>query len=269
MGRKTAATAEAALDEAQALIYDAWDATTAKRRIALAKKALATSPLCADAYVLLAEHAARGSDEELDLLRRGVAAGEAALGEAGFAAYAGRFWGFIETRPYMRARHGLAFALWRRGDRDAAIDQLHAMLDLNPNDNQGVRYLLAAWLIEAGRDDDLARLLAAYPNDGMADWAWTQALAAFRRAGDTDESRKLLAEAQEANSHVAPYLLGARPLPTALPPYISAGGEDEAMHYVTAHRAGWTQTQGALDWLRAQAPAPPPAKRRPRRTKEQ
>lgn len=106
MPRKAAATAKATLDEAQALIYDAWDATTAKRRIALAKKALATSPLCADAYALLAEHAARGSDEELDLLRRGVAAGEAALGKAGFAAFAGHFWGFHETRP-----RGLGIAL--------------------------------------------------------------------------------------------------------------------------------------------------------------
>jgi hypothetical protein len=86
------------LDAAQDLVYDAWEITSAKRRIALARRALALSPLCADAYVVLAGHARRGSDEELDLWRRGVEAGQAAIGPA-FAQYAGEFWGFLETRP--------------------------------------------------------------------------------------------------------------------------------------------------------------------------
>lgn len=165
----------------------------------------------------------------------------------------------------MRARLGLARALWRRGGRDDAIAHLRAMLELNPGDNQGVRYILAAYLVEAGRDDDLARLLAEYPDGDMADWTWTAALAAFRRSGESDESRKLLAKARASNKHVAPYLLGGRQLPTQMPPFISPGGEDEAIHHVSAFAAGWALTQGALDWLRAQAPAP--AKGRARRAK--
>ena len=34
-----------------------------------------------------------------------------ALGPRGFKQYAGHFWGFLETRPYMRARAGLAGTL--------------------------------------------------------------------------------------------------------------------------------------------------------------
>src|SRR5487761_2734712 len=118
MARKSAESAQDALDRAQDLIYQAWDARTAKRRIALAEKALAISPLCADAYVLLAEHAEGNSEAELDLWRRGVEAGRQALDETVFEDYAGEFWGFLETRPYMRARFGLAVALMQRGDRD-------------------------------------------------------------------------------------------------------------------------------------------------------
>jgi hypothetical protein len=40
-------------------MYEAWERTTPSSRIALARKALGISPLCADAYVLLAEEAAR------------------------------------------------------------------------------------------------------------------------------------------------------------------------------------------------------------------
>lgn len=263
MARKSAESVQDALDRAQELIYDAWEASTAKRRIALAEKALAISPLCADAYVLLAEHAKRGSDKELDLWRRGVETGKKALGEAAFEEYAGEFWGFLETRPYMRARFGLARTLWARGVRGEAIDHLRDLLRLNPNDNQGARYVLAALLIETERDKDLAVLLKAYPDDGAGAWSWTAALAAFRRAGDGKESRTLLARALADNEHVPSYLLGERPLPKLLPPYISPGGEDEAMYYAEDFRAGWVNTPGAIDWLHTHAPSPKTVKRRP------
>src|SRR5258706_16082315 len=43
--------------KAQDVMYEAWERTTSRSRIALARKALGISPLCADAYVLLAEEA--------------------------------------------------------------------------------------------------------------------------------------------------------------------------------------------------------------------
>ena len=62
----------------------------------------------------------------------------------GFKQYAGHFWGFLETRPYMRARAGLAGTLLKLGDIDGAVGHYRDMLKLNPNDNQGIRYVLAA-----------------------------------------------------------------------------------------------------------------------------
>src|SRR6185369_16919953 len=107
---------------------------TSRSRIALARKALGISPLCADAYVLLAEEAARSVEEARDYYTKGVEAGELALGPHGFEEYAGHFWGFLETRPYMRARAGLASALLKLGDIDSAIGHFSDMLKLNPND---------------------------------------------------------------------------------------------------------------------------------------
>jgi tetratricopeptide (TPR) repeat protein len=236
-------------------IYDAWEAPTAKRRVELAKKALALSPRCADAYVLLAEHSRQGSDEELDLWRRGVTAGEEALGKSAFEDFAGEFWGFLETRPYMRARFGLARALWNRGDRDDAIGHLHAMLVLNPGDNQGVRYALAGYLAEAVRDAELGDLIAAYPDEYSAVWSWTATLLVFRRTGDSAEARERLAEAMAVNAHVRGYLCGDHPMPPHLPPFLSPGAPDEAVHYVAQHQPGWERTPGALGWVRARFPA--------------
>src|SRR6185312_821671 len=127
--------------------------------------------------VLLAEHARRRK-ETLRRYEQGVAAGERALGTHAFQRDVGHFWGILETRPYMRARLGLAHSLWTTGRRDEAVRHLQDMLRLNPNDNQGIRYTLAGFLLFLDRDDELAKLLAQYPDEGSATWAYTHALVA-------------------------------------------------------------------------------------------
>jgi tetratricopeptide (TPR) repeat protein len=238
-----------ALDQAQQLIYDAWDSGDPRREVELANEALRISPLCADAYVILAHHAARGSRNEFEFWRRGVEAGQAALGDA-FEEYVGAFWGVLETRPYMRARLGLAMALWARGACEHAISHAREMLRLNPNDNQGVRYALAAWLAGSEEEDDDGKP-KFYPVSGFIEWEWTAALAAFRRGGDTATSRRLLDSAASQYPAVVPYLAGAKRLPRVLPPYENGEPADEAINYVADHAFAWRKTPGALAWLRA------------------
>ncbi|MFQ6016861.1 MAG: hypothetical protein ACE5KF_01585 [Kiloniellaceae bacterium] len=240
------------LVKAQDLMYEAWGARNAKQRIRLACRALEITPLCADAYVLLAEEAAGSLEEMLEIFGLGVVAGGLALGEETFEEDAGYFWGILETRPYMRARCGFAHALWASGEREEAVGHFQDMLRLNPNDNQGVRYILAAWYLELDRDDDLAALLEDYAEDGAAAWLYTRGLLAFRREGDSESSRVLLAEAFACNPHVSGYLLGKRKMPKAQPAFYAPGGEDEAVLYVADYAGGWARTPGALDWLGAQ-----------------
>jgi len=159
-----------AIAEAQQVMYDAWDQTNSRARIALAHKALTISPLCADAYVLLAEEEAKSGDEALEYYRKGVEVAEQALGTKRFKEYAGHFWGFLETRPYMRARAGLAATLYAHGEINVAMSHYQDMLTLNPNDNQGIRYVLARCLMRKGDTDALKKLLKQYDEDGSALW---------------------------------------------------------------------------------------------------
>ena len=147
---------------AEALLHQAFQSDDPAEVVALARQALEVWPDCADAYVLLAEQA-RGPQEALELYALGVEAAERDLGEAAFREAVGHFWGVLPTRPYMRARHGLAQSLWVLGRRAEAVEHYQEMLRLNPTDNQGVRYNLAACLIEIGRDEDLAALLEQLP----------------------------------------------------------------------------------------------------------
>jgi tetratricopeptide (TPR) repeat protein len=236
------------LYQAQQIAYQAFGVPDPKERVRLAKKALDLSPDCADAYVLLAEHA-QSRKETLDYFEKGVAAGERALGPDAFQEHLGHFWGVLATRPYMRAREGLAHALWVAGRHDEAVSHLQDMLRLNPNDNQGLRLTLASWLPYLNRDQELADLLSRY--DGVtATWTYTKALLAFRQQGDTPESRKLLDVAKKDNSFVLEYLLDDEPLPMERPDHYGLGDRNEAIIYAADALKVWKSTPGAITWVR-------------------
>ena len=80
-GRVPNLPARTPLEEAQDVMYEAWDAR-GLQRVKLARKALEISPDCADAYVLLAKETARSLEQARDLYARAVAARERALGRA-------------------------------------------------------------------------------------------------------------------------------------------------------------------------------------------
>jgi tetratricopeptide (TPR) repeat protein len=229
-------------------MYKAWEETNPAKRLSLAHRALATSPDCADAYVLLAEEEADSRARAAELYRQGVAAGERALGPAFFQENRGHFWGLLETRPYMRAREGLAQTLWSLGRRDEAAEHYRALLGLNPDDNQGVRYALLNLLLELGRDADAAALLKQYKDD-MAEWRYTGALLAFRKSGHGPSNDRRLKAALKQNPFVPAYLTGEKRIPNKLPPYYGYGDEAEAIHYAHRYLAHWRRTPGAVEWL--------------------
>ena len=241
------------LEEAQDIMYDAWQAT-GRRRVDLARKALAVSPDCADAYVLLAEETARSLVEARTLYEEGVKAGERALGQARFEEDAGHFWGITDTRPYMRARKGLADTLWALGQHHEAMAHYQELLRLNPGDNQGIRYVLAQCLLAEGEDTALDKLLDQYKDDASADWAYTRALSRFRREGGSRRANTAAKAALRANAYVPLYLAGIKKLPRRLPDYVGLGDENEAVSYAAASISIWRKTEGAIEWLLANMP---------------
>ena len=237
------------LEKAQEVMYDAWLERDRKKRIASAEKALALSPDCADAYVLLAEQTARNSREAKKLYEKGVEAGERALGQEIFIEEAGNFWGLLESRPYMRARYGLAQALWALADRKAAIAHYQELLRLNPNDNQGVRYDLLIALLTEGMDRDCETLLAEYKGEVSAAWLYSLALLTFKQLGACPKANRKLKAALKANPFVPLYMLGIKKVPRKLPPHIGIGDDSEALHYLIGAAKHWNEIPGAVEWL--------------------
>ncbi len=236
---------------AQDLAYQAWDAPTDRKAAALAREALSLSPDCTDAYNVLAETAAASPEEACDYYQQGVEAGVRQLGEKFFAANKGHFWGMIETRPYMRARQGLADCLWAMRREEESIAHSEAMLDLNPNDNQGIRDVLLSRYLALGNDAGAERLFRQYKDDWSAAFLWSRVLLDLRR-GDHVTAKAALLAAMEYNSHVASFLTGKKKLPAQLPETYSSGSRDEAALYMASFAESWLVSSNALEWLISQ-----------------
>ena len=232
-------------DRAQMMAYDACLKTGSARK-EMALKALEVSENCADAYVILAE-LEKNSQTRIDLYRKASAAARKTLGEEIFTESRGNFWMMVETRPYMRALQGLAFSLWDSGNIDEAKGIYEDMLDLNPDDNQGVRYSLLLIYMMEGDADKAEKLLETYDEDS-ADWDYNRSLLLFRKSGVTMESKTVLRKAFASNVYVPAMLIGAIDLP-GRSEYITPGQPDEAGSYVRSCGALWLDNDEALKWM--------------------
>ncbi|MEX0725757.1 MAG: hypothetical protein WD065_05785 [Planctomycetaceae bacterium] len=263
--KQAASSSRQALMKARRLVDQGWDATTRERANALARQALEVCPHCGEAYHLLSELASSAEDAR-PFLEKAVECATREIGEDGFRNLAGNFWGIHETRPYMSARLNLAECLMGIGRIDEAILHFREMLKLNPPDNQGIRYRLAPALLQINQLEKLDALLMQYSDDHSAEWAYSRALLAFKREGDSKSAREQLHQAQRINEFVPKYLAQSKPLPQELPRFYSPGEESEAIHYTVGSLPTWRATPGAISWVRETLHVPltsTPRKKRP------
>jgi tetratricopeptide (TPR) repeat protein len=219
------------------------------RRVELARQALEVCRDCADAYVILAEETARSLEGAKRLYEEGVTAGARAIGEGVLHGDPEKFGAAPGSQSYIRARTGLARCLWSMGDKQEAIGHCAEILRLNPSDQQGVRHILANWLLHEGLQQDLASLFEAFEDDTETSWLYTRALWAFGQEGACQKADEYLQEALRQNPYVPSYLLGLKKMPGILPRGGHTGDEREAISYIAEALNIWLKTDGALEWL--------------------
>ncbi len=237
---------------AGALVAKAYAARTAATRIKHARAAIAADPERLDAYLLLGD-ALNNSEERLAILTEGAVRGRVQWAPEIADPEESHFWLNHDTRPFMRILHLLAIERWNDSDADGAIAEAEGLLRLNPNDNQGIRELLADWYGATGRWDDCAALLARYPDDWTTSHLYTSWLLAFRCDDNTTQA---LAHAMKANPHVPRFLADPQLQPddvdgdaTPMPGYVTVGSTDEAHDYAAGAGTAWHNVPGAVERL--------------------
>ncbi|NGM83992.1 hypothetical protein G5B47_16360 [Paenibacillus sp. 7124] len=240
-----------AKEKAQLIVHKAMESGNSKNRVQLAKAALDLDPDNPGAYLVLAEEAVN-EEEVRTLLKSGMEAGRRELGAEFFAENKGHFWLIQETRPYLRVCMSYAESCWFGGASEEAAHTLEHILELNPSDSMGARYLLLAVYLYTDTDglDKAEELLKAYGSDeGSASFAYDRMVLEYKRHGVTSRLKMLYRVARGVNKHVPDYLLGVKMLPHNLPDFIGRGDANEAVEYVIMHSRLWANVPELLKWM--------------------
>lgn len=124
---------------------DAWHAGAVDEAYELLENCLLQDLRCIDAHVHLGLFEFGDGDQPFRVRRAlkhytvGVKLGDFFLGPK----FRGKLpWGLIDNRPFLRALHGQMISHWALGEISEAISIAKRLLKLNPDDHQGIRFLL-------------------------------------------------------------------------------------------------------------------------------
>lgn len=118
-------------------------------------------------------------------------------------------WGIVENRPYLRGLGNLALALAEQRKWVEALAVHQRLLEINPDDNQGVRYLIGVEYLQVGDNQGAIEAFGQCVGEEVG-CAFGLALARLRAFGPTAEVGEALLLGFAANRYVAPMLLGER-----------------------------------------------------------
>lgn len=189
----------------------------------------------------------RGKTQKaLDACLHGVAIAERSIPED----FDGRIeWGHLDNRPFLRAMHGAVVCQVRLRRRQAAVALMEKMLAYNPNDNQGIRYLLGSEYLRLGKRDEARRLLEReaehYPPYHyelallhMLDGNWVTAATCLRRGFC-------------ANSYIAEILCGnPNPAPLAISHGSNFSEPGLAREYASMYGEFWRHKPDCITFVR-------------------
>lgn len=233
--------------KANDLMYDAYDCTPAKGK-KLAKEALKLDPENIRALNYLAEQE-KSPEGALKLYQQAVEFGKKQLGETFFKENKGHFWLMMETRPYMTAKLGFAHCLQALDWKDEAIKEFSEMLELNPGDNQGVRYMLASIFLFTGKYKAFYELYEKFKDEESTFWLFNYALYLFAIEGATARANKALHLANQENPNVIDFMTHRKEMTKNPEGYYSPGDENEATYYLMDNFRSWMNVENTLDWL--------------------
>jgi len=215
------------------ILDQALNSDSSEERVRLAKQALELESNSPDAYLILGQETANPGEAK-SLFKKGIAAGENTRGD-----------------DFFRVKYSYAELCWYTGETDEAEKHLDEILELQPEDKLGARYLLSAVLLYKENLARAEQLLSAY-NERSAAFEYDRVVLAYKQTGVSAKLKMLYRNAKQANGHIPDYLLGKKKIPSGIPEVYSPGSRNEAINYVVSHALLWSKLPDLIQWMKTQ-----------------
>ncbi len=234
------------VEKSDDLVYKAYECESDIDKITLINEALKLNPENVRAINLKAD-CTTDIDKATSLYKKAMEIGEKQLGEKFFEENKGHFWGIHNTRPYMTAKLNYANILQAtKGKDQEAIKELEELLELNPNDNQGVRYQLSIMYLKNRKYQYYLKLHKNFKEDSTF-WNYNHLIYLLATEGASSKAKKTLAKAVKSNKYVLEIFVGAREVEDAVNiNHYSPGNADEAQIYVNNSVDLWAGNKTVL-----------------------
>lgn len=193
---------------AAGLVNTALRVRSESKKIALLKKAIANDADCSPARIELADAEFRRGDWSGSLRAYDEVI------DREYHRWSGRspkWWVDLETRPYLRAIYGRAMALWHQQRYSGAAETLADLLEINPRDHQGARFLVPMLHLLADDFEAANAAFEAYEKNYPHDYAEPSLLfgraLSHASAGRDRDSLDFYRRGILKNFYIAPLLL--------------------------------------------------------------
>ncbi len=239
---------KAALENSQKMMIEARKESSMQKRISLAKSALATSALCADAHNLLAEYQAKDREEAEKLYLKGIRVSGLALHMEMRCNSDPELWNDTILQHFLRAAHGLARVFRDVGSYGEDVTLWHPTLCVDDNDELEVVRLFVPILIRRNWLEEAETLMELFSDDSSARMLYSRALILFKKHGVSDIANDALWKAICQNIHVFEMLKGEQKLTTRAHEFYLFGSMEEAEDYLMFALPDWTELQETINW---------------------
>lgn len=127
------------------------------------------------------------------------------IGEKQFDPNFESVWGYLPNRPYLRALFKYGLWCFEQKMFKEAFNLFNKILQLNPSDNQGVRYPSVATLIALNRLEEAESLMSHYQDSDNAFFSWFRWAMEKKKSFFSKETQDAYDLASEDNAYVANY----------------------------------------------------------------
>lgn len=191
---------------------------------------------------------AKNYDEAIELIKMALLEAKEKINKGQDDSLEGKMWTDPKARPFMMIKEELAFVYTMGGEYEDAIDEYKSLLELDLDDNLGVRHKLLNLFIITEKQDSANRLIEYFNEDESTFMLYTKALYYFIQNDDIN-SKTYLNKALEANMYVPLFLLGMRQVEDNVPDEYAIGSYEEAMVYFEESVDAWISNSESLLWL--------------------